>query len=404
MSADDRDIEQQLRAELDELAACDQLRRRSVIDGPDGRQISLCSGANAGKREKLLNWAGNDYQGLAQDRRVKNAAARALRSYGAGAAASRLLSGGLRCHRRLEQRLATWLGSDECVVTTTGYQANLAILCALASSTEDAVIVDRLAHASTYDGIRLSAASMLRFAHNDLQDLERKLRLAEASRRRIVCVESIYSMDGDEAPLQDIAALCQQYHAALVVDEDHALGVVGPQGAGLCAEQGVRPTAIVGTCSKGLGAQGGFIAGSAAVVEQVVNRGRSFIFSTAPVPAAMGAAVAALDVLRSEPARPQQLQERSQAMRHTLIAQGWQVAPGRSPIIPVVVGEATAALHLAQALRERGHHAPAIRPPTVPAGTARLRLLPTMAHRDTDIRRLCEAMAALRQEIAPEAG
>ncbi|TVR13340.1 MAG: 8-amino-7-oxononanoate synthase [Planctomycetota bacterium] len=399
MSVDDQAIEEQLREELAELSACDQLRQRSVIDGPDGRQISLCGGPNAGKRVKLLNWAGNDYQGLAQDRRVKNAAARAVRSYGAGAAASRLLSGGLRCHRRLEQRLAGWVGSDDCVVTTTGYQANLAVLAALASSTEDTVIVDRLAHASTYDGIRLSAASMLRFSHNNLQDLERKLRLAEASRRRIVCVESIYSMDGDEAPLREIADVCERHNAALVVDEDHALGVVGPCGAGLCAELGVRPTALVGTCSKGLGSQGGFVAGSAALVEQVVNRGRSFIFSTAPVPAAMGAAVAALDVLRREDDRPQQLQQRSQALRQALIAQGWQVAQGRSPIVPVLVGEAATALRLAQALRERGHYAPAIRPPTVPAHTARLRILPTMAHRDTDVRRLCEAMATLRQEF-----
>ena len=174
-----------------------------------------------------------------------NAAARALRSYGAGAGASRLLAGGLRCHRRLEQRLSHWLGVEDVVVTTSGYQANLATLVALAGATEDVIIVDRLAHASTYDGLRLSAGSMLRFGHNDVADLDKKLRMSVAARRKIVCVESVYSMDGDEAPLREIAALCRQHKALLVVDEDHAIGVIGEGGCGLCAELGVQPDVLL---------------------------------------------------------------------------------------------------------------------------------------------------------------
>ena len=263
------------------------------------------------------------------------------------------------------------------MVTTSGYQANLAALVALANATEDVIIVDRLAHASTYDGIRLSAASMLRFVHNDVQDLAKKLDMSVAARRKIVCVESVYSMDGDEAPLREIAALCTQHKALLVVDEDHAIGVLGKGGRGLCAELGVQPDVLVGTASKGLGSQGGFIAGRSAIVELIVNRGRSFIFSTAPVPAAMGAAVASLDVLKTDPERPQRLQARCIALREALRQQGWQVGPGRSAIIPVIIGDEATTLKLSQRLRAAGHYAPAIRPPTVPAATCRLRLSPS---------------------------
>ena len=382
--------------ELAELEAVGRRRQRSVIDGPDSRQIVMCSGLNGGTRHKLINWAGNDYLGLATDRRVMNAAARALRTYGAGAGASRLLAGGLRCHRRLEQRLSHWLGVEDVVVTTSGYQANLAALVALAGSTEDVIIVDRLAHASTYDGLRLSAASMLRFAHNDVEDLAKKLQMSVAARRKIVCVESVYSMDGDEAPLREIAALCAAHKALLVVDEDHAIGVLGAGGRGLCAELGVYPDVLVGTASKGLGSQGGFIAGRSSLIELIANRGRSFIFSTAPVPAAMGAAVASLDVLKADPERPDRLQARCVAIRSALRDQGWNVGPGRSAIIPVIIGNEDETLSLSQRLRDAGHYAPAIRPPTVPAATCRLRLSPSLAHTEADVRRLLQAMSGLR--------
>ena len=388
---------QEIADELAELVAIGRRRQRTVIDGPDSRQIIFCAGANGGKRSKLINWAGNDYLGLATDRRVINAGARALRSYGAGAGASRLLAGGLRCHRRLEQRLSQWLGVEDVLVTTTGYQANLAVLVALANSTEDVIIVDRLAHASTYDGIRLSAGSMLRFAHNDVQDLAKKLHMSVAARRKIVCVESVYSMDGDEAPLREIAALCKEHGALLVVDEDHAIGVLGPSGRGLCAELDLMPDVLVGTCSKGLGAQGGFIAARSDIIELIVNRGRSFIFSTAPVPAAMGAAVASLDVLKREPQRPAQLVNRCNAIRAALRDQGWSVGAGRGAIIPIIIGDEEATLALSAGLRAAGHYAPAIRPPTVPAATCRLRLTPSISHTEADVRRLLRSMEALKQ-------
>jgi 8-amino-7-oxononanoate synthase len=379
--------------ELAELATTGRLRSRPVIDSPDDRVVVLCDG---GRRRKLHNWASNDYLGAANRLTVKNAAARALRTYGAGAGAARLLAGGLRCHRRLEERLAHWLGRQDALVTSTGFQANLATLVAIASGAEDVIILDRLCHASTYDGARLAAGTLLRFAHNDLADLEKQLLRTSGAKRRVVCVESIYSMDGDEAPVRGIQELCRRHGALLVVDEAHAIGVLGPGGRGLCAEMGVEPDLLVGTCSKSLGAQGGFLAGDRDLVELVVNRGRSFIFSTAPVPAAMGAALAALDLLRDHPELPARLAAEAGELRDALRDQGWSVPPGRASIIPLLVGDEQPTLALAASLRDAGHYAPAIRPPTVPAGACRLRLTVTLAHTPSDRRRLVRALAGLR--------
>jgi 8-amino-7-oxononanoate synthase len=389
-------MRQSITAELAELTAAGRLRQRPVIDSPDDRVVIVTEN---GKRRKLHNWASNDYLGASNRLRIKNAATRALRLYGAGAGAARLLAGGLRCHRRLEERLAFWLGYQEALVTSTGFQANLATLVAIASGAEDVVILDRLCHASTYDGARLAAGTLLRFGHNDLADLEKQLQRTEGAPRRLVCVESVYSMDGDEAPLVGIRTLCDRYGALLVVDEAHAIGVLGPGGRGLCAEVGIIPDLLVGTCSKSLGSQGGFIVGDREVVELVVNRGRSFIFSTAPVPAAMGAAVATLDLLRENETLPAQLLALAATVRSALKEQGWTVPDGRSPIIPVMLGDEAAALTMAQRLRAAGHFAPAIRPPTVAAGACRLRLTVTLAHTESDCRRLIKTMATLRLAV-----
>jgi 8-amino-7-oxononanoate synthase len=384
-------------AELAEIAATGRLRRRPLIDSPCGRRIVL---AEDGVRQKLINWASNDYLGAATSRLVTNGAQRAVRRFGGGSGAARLLAGGLRLHATLEHRLARFLGAPAALLTTTGYQANLAAITTLASSNEDAVILDRACHASTYDGCRLSAGQMLRFRHNDLEDLVVQLRRAGSARRRIVCVESIYSMDGDAAPLAGVAAACRDHDALLVVDEAHAVGVAGPGGRGLCAAHGVVPDLLVGTCSKSLGAQGGFLAGSADLIELAVNRARSFIFTTAPCPAAVGAATAGLVRLTKHPELVERLADDASALRAAIVAQGWDVPSGTGPIIPVLVGDETRALALAARLRALGHHAPAIRPPTVPPGGCRLRLTLTAAHTPADRRKLLDALRTLRD--APE--
>jgi 8-amino-7-oxononanoate synthase len=387
-------------AELSELEAQGRLRKRPVIDSPNGRVLVL---RQPGGRRKLHNWASNDYLGAANRLRVKNAAARALRSFGAGAGAARLLSGGLSCHRRLEERIAHWLAAPDALVTTSGFQANLSVLVSLASGPEDVIILDRLCHASTYDGAHLAAGTMLRFQHNDLADLDKQLRRTSGAHRRLVCVESVYSMDGDEAPLVGISALCREHGALLLVDEAHAIGVIGPGGRGGCAELGVQADLRIGTCSKSLGSQGGFIAGDRELIELVVNRGRSFIFSTAPVPAAMGAAIESLDLLREEPELPERLRREAGEVRSALRSQGWQVPEGRSAIIPIIVGSEQPALELSALLLAHGHFAPAIRPPTVPPGGCRLRLSITLAHRPSDRLRLIKVMAAARSRWRDEA-
>ncbi len=388
----------QLREELNAITEAGRLRHRVTVDSRAGRSVVV---QDAGKRQRLVNWASNDYLGLSRDLLVRNGAAKALRRFGPGATAARLLAGGVRCHRRLEERVAAWLGTEECLLTTTGYQANAAALVALAGEIECAVILDRLCHASLYDGAKLSNGQLMRFKHNDVADLAHRLDQSEGARRRIVCVESVYSMDGDEAPLGAIHALCRSRGALLLVDEAHALGVLGPQGRGLCAELGIVPDLRTGTCSKALAAQGGLICGDRDLVELVVNTGRAFIYSTAPVPAASGAAVAALDALRDRPDLPSEALRVAGELRAALRKLGWNVPEGRTPIIPVIVGDEQEALALSARLREAGHWAPAIRPPTVPPGQCRLRITATAGHTETDRKRLLKAMGQAKQaEVA----
>ncbi|MEK7412678.1 MAG: 8-amino-7-oxononanoate synthase [Planctomycetota bacterium] len=382
-----------LGTELADIAAAGSLRRRIAIDSRGGRSVVV---HEHGKRHRLINWASNDYLGASAHLLVKNGAMRAMRRFGPGSGAARLLAGGLRCHRQLEERIARWLGREECLLTTTGYQANCAALVALACEVECVVLLDRLCHASLYDGTKLSNAQMLRFKHNDVDDLARRLEQTVGARRRIVCVESVYSMDGDEAPLAAIHALCRAHGALLLVDEAHALGVLGPHGRGLCAEVGIVPDLWIANCSKTLAAQGGLIAGDRDLIELIVNRGRAFIFSTAPVPAASGAAVGALNLIRNRPELQTQLADAAQEIRRGLQAQGWDVPPGRTPIIPVLIGDEAPTLALSAALRDLGHWAPAIRPPTVPPGQCRLRITVTAGHTAADRKRLLKACASLK--------
>lgn len=386
-------MQQGIAEELQGIAG-NMCRQRPVIDEHSGRSVKLRQ--PDGSRRKLINWASNDYLGATQLLKQKNAGRRALRSWGSGSGAARLLAGGLALHRRFEQRLAGFLGYDDALLCTTGYQANIAALGALIGDPEDVVILDRLAHASMYDGARLANGSMLRFKHNDLADLEQQLRRTQGARRRLVCIESIYSMDGDQASLLEIDALCSQYGALLYVDEAHALGVFGDHGRGCCAAAGVRPDILLGTASKSLGAQGGFILADTAAIELMVNRGRSFMYSTAPVPAAVEAAIASIDLLQADASLQSRLQARAATVRAAVAEQGWDSVDGVSPIIPLITGGEDETLALSAKLLEAGHYIPAIRPPTVPPHKCRLRVTVTLAHTEADIRRLIRDLAVLR--------
>ena len=352
------------------------------------------------KRQSLINWASNDYLGARQLIKQKNAARRSIRQWGTGSGAARLLSGGLSLHRQYEQRLANHLQTEDALLCTTGYQANVAAIVALMGDPEDVIVLDRLAHASMYDGTKLSAGSMIRFKHNDVADLKKQLKRTQGARRRIVCVESVYSMDGDEAPLREINAACEEFGALLYVDEAHALGVIGDQGRGLCAELGVDADVVVGTNSKCLGSQGGFIASSSDIVELIVNRGRSFLYSTAPVPAAVATAIESLNMLRDQEALQNDIQDRSRRFRAAIAEQGWSTIDGRSPIVPIIIGDEDRTCALSNKLRELGHFVPAIRPPTVPPASSRLRVSLSLAHKDSDVNRLINCLGELVKEFA----
>lgn len=366
------------------------------LESPQGPRVSL-----AGR--SYLNFSANDYLGLANHPALKEAAAAALRVYGAGAGAARLLSGSLPPQQALESALADYKSTEAALSFSSGYATALGVIPALVDKA-DVVLLDKLAHACLVDGARLSGARLRVFAHNDLEDLEAKLqwaaaqRAAQAARRVLILCESIYSMDGDAAPLAEMVALKERYGAWLMVDEAHATGILGPQGAGLIRQLNLagRVEVQMGTLGKALGAAGGFIAGPAVLREWLVNRARSFVFSTAPPPAVAAAALAGAQLAQSPEGelRRQNLRQRLRQLVEGLRAMGWQIPEPAAAIVPLHLGAEERALSWAARLREEGIFLPAIRYPTVPRGRARLRLSLSAAHTAEDVDGL---LAALRK-------
>jgi 8-amino-7-oxononanoate synthase len=370
------------------------------------RSLRVCSGVGGrvpGADGEVLNFSSNDYLDLARNPRVVAAATRAAERWGAGSGASRLVSGTLPIHEELEGALAGLKGYAAALVFGSGYATNVGILQALCGP-GDHVFLDRLSHASLVDGALLSRARVHRFQHNEPADLARLLAKAPAAGRRLVATESVFSMDGDVAPLADLAAVAAEHGALLLVDEAHATGVFGPGGAGCIRAAGLEPRVALsmGTLSKALGSFGGFVACAAPVREWLVQRARSFIYSTALPPASAGAALGALEVLRGQPGLGTALLERAAAFRARLQAQGLDTGASQSQIVPVVVGDNGRTVRLAARLREQGLWTVAIRPPTVPAGTARVRLSVTLAHSEADLDRAAELIvSAARAEGLP---
>jgi 8-amino-7-oxononanoate synthase len=377
-----------LAAELADLAAA--ARRRSCPEhtGPDRAHPVV-----AGHRQALVSFASNDYLGLAGHPALAAAAADAAQREGFGASASRLVSGDLPAHRALEAALATFLARPASLVFPTGYQANLGAITALAGR-DDLVVSDALNHASLIDGCRLSRARVEVYPHRDAGAARGLLRMGPPARRRLLVTESLFSMDGDVAPLAELAAAAAETDAILVVDEAHAFGALGPGGRGLCAAAGVVPDVFIGTLGKALGAAGGFVAGSAALRDLLVNRARTFIFTTAlppPVAAAAGAALAL--VASPEGARRRDILDRHRtALGTRLAARNLVTGPAPGPILPVVLGTEGRALAAAAALAARGFFVQPIRPPTVPAGSARLRVTLSAQHAPDEVTRLADAL------------
>jgi 8-amino-7-oxononanoate synthase len=335
------------------------------------------------------SFCSNDYLGLA---------GRTAPGSPTGAGASRLIAGERAAHRELERALATWLGVEGCLLFTSGYAANLGTVSALAAST-DLIVSDALNHASLIDGARLSRARVAVTPHNDLAAVERAL--AERSEARAwVLVESYYSMDADGPDLGALRSACDAHGAALVVDEAHAVGVLGPRGRGRCAEAGVIPDVLVGTLGKAFGSQGAFVAGSDILRDWLWNRARSFVFSTGLTPVAAEAARLALELIESSPDLQAKVAGLALRLRDGISAlgHGLRVA-GFGHVVPVVVGATGRAMQLAALLAEEGFETPAIRPPTVPRGTARLRLTVTAAHEESDVDALVGAIRRAAERL-----
>ena len=358
--------------ELERLSSRGLRRFLEPLDSPQGPLVRLGG-------ETLVNFASNDYLGLAASPTVRAAAAASLELHGVGSGASRLVVGDTVAHQRLETRLAAFERSEAALLFNSGYAANVGTLQALVGP-EDAVFSDALNHASLIDGCRLSRARIVVYPHADVEALERDLASTPA-RRRLVVTDSVFSMDGDHAPLREMVEVCRAHRAALLVDEAHATGVLGPRGAGLCEELGLEGVVDVrmGTLSKALGGLGAYICASRAVVELVLNRARPLVFSTALPAALCAAAEAAVDLVEYDEAVRARLWRNIRRFAKGLRALGLPAEP-RSAIFPVILGEPEAALDAARRCRERGLLVKAIRPPTVPEGTSRLRFCLSAAH------------------------
>jgi len=349
-----------------------------------------------------LNFASNDYLNLARHPEVVTSAEQALRRYGAGATASRLVTGTLDLHQELETWLARHKGYPSALLFGSGYLANVGTRPVLVDR-PDIVYADRLIHASLIDAAVLSRATLRRYRHNDCEHLETLLKRSPAAGRRLVVTESVFSMDGDRAPLADITKLARDHGAMLLVDEAHAGGVFGPHGGGLVRAHGLEPSVNVsmGTLSKALGSYGGFVTSSPELRALLVNRARAFIYTTALPPAACGAALAALQLLRRHGDWGNELLRRSRFFRRRLQDAGLDTMHSDSQIVPLLVGDNEKTLRLAARLRERHLIAIAIRPPTVPWNRARLRLSVTLAHTEEDLAEAAEIIieTARRERI-----
>jgi len=387
----------EIEARLQELERLGLSRRLRLISGPQGPTVLL-----EGKPVLLL--CSNNYLGLADHPRVREAAADAAMRWGVGAGASRLVSGTMTIHGRLEERLAAFKRSEACVLFGSGYLANLGVIGALAGS-GDVIFSDELNHASIVDGCRLSRAEVIVYRHRDVEHLEWSLRRHSGARdgqlRRLIVTDSVFSMDGDVAPLAALADTADAYDARLVVDEAHALGNLGPDGRGAVAEAGLEGEVdvVIGTLGKALGSYGAYACASAEMVRYLINTARSLIFSTAPGPPAVAGALAALDLLSERPHRVQRLRSNARALRGALAAEGFPVAESEMHIVPLIVGEERAALRLCQEAIEHGVFAQAIRPPTVPAGTSRLRLTAMASHTASELRAAGELFGKLARRF-----
>jgi 8-amino-7-oxononanoate synthase len=389
-------LDARLARQLAQLRARDRYRTRRVISGGHSTHAVVDG-------RPLLNFCSNDYLGLATHRNVR-AAAQAALDEGCGSTASPLLGGHNRHHRALEDALAAATGYPRALLFTSGWAVNLGVLRALLGR-DDVLIADELNHASLIDGGRLSGARYRRVAHVDLAGFEAALAGADPQAERLVVTDSVFSMDGDLAPLPELLAMTRRAGASLMVDDAHGFGVLGPNGGGIVEHLGlgaVRPEIYVATLGKSLGSAGAFVAGSETLIEYLIQRARSWVFSTAPPPALSAAALAALKIVQGEPERRAHLHALIARFRAGAARAGLKLMPSLTPIQPLVIGRDADALAVSARLMDAGYWVAAIRPPTVPEGTSRLRITLSAAHSEAEVDGLVEALREAVDVAIPE--
>lgn len=384
---------QALVAELERRRRANLYRERRIVEGPPGPEIRVDG-------RPCLAFCSNDYLGLAADPRVVEAAQAGLQRYGLGGGAAHLVTGHSTAHHALEEALAAFTGRQRALLFSTGYMANQGVIAALIGR-GDQVFEDRLNHASLIDGGLLSGARFRRYPHGDAAALQRQL--SSAPGQKLVVTDGVFSMDGDLAPLPELAMACAAANAWLMVDDAHGIGVLGEQGRGSLAHYGLdgaQVPILVGTLGKAFGTFGAFVAGDEALIETLIQQARSYIYTTAPPPALAAATLVSLQVLREEDWRREQLRALVSRFRREVAALGYELMPSPTPIQPILAGTPERALAWSSGLLAQGVLISAIRPPTVPDGSARLRVTFSALHTDAHLDRLLEALAHLRKVAA----
>ena len=384
-----RDVEQAIK----KLETQHLRRQLRIVESPSDTTITI-------KGRRFISMASNNYLGLANHPAVTQAAIEAIEQWGLGAGAARLISGTMTPHHQLERDLAHFKQVEAALTFGTGYTTNLGLLPSLIDR-EGLILADRYCHASLIEACQLAKARLRVFHHNDAEHLEHLLKKRERARPTLVVTEGVFSMDGDLAPLPDFLTLCQTHDATLVIDDAHGTGVMGEHGRGTIEHFGLNPKDVIqmGTLSKAIGTSGGYVAGAAALKDYLINTSKAFIYTTAPPPAIAAGASAAIRIVQQEPARRARLRENQRALHTALTDLGFQLTDTQSPILPIIVKSPETALKMAQALYEAGVYVPAIRPPTVPKHSSRLRLTVSSEHTKEQLENVTRMLQQVGQTL-----
>jgi len=389
-------VKQEIGAELDKIRADGLFKAERVIVSPQGSSIRVGDGAADG-----LNLGANNYLGLADDPRIVAAAKQALDRWGYGLASVRFICGTQDVHKQLEQRISSFLGTEDTILYSSCFDANGGLFETILGE-QDAVISDELNHASIIDGIRLSKARRLRYRNRDMTDLEVQLQASTDARRRLIATDGVFSMDGYVAPLAEICALAERYDAMVMVDDSHAVGFVGARGRGTPELHGVtdRVNLVTGTLGKALGgASGGYTSGRKEIIDLLRQRSRPYLFSNSVSPAVVGASLKVLDLLEGDDDLRARLRENTAWFRQRMTGLDFDILPGDHPIVPVMIGDAARATRMADLLLEKGVYVIGFSYPVVPVGKARIRTQVSAAHTREDLQAAVDAFAAARHEL-----